>query len=40
MRLLGEANWWMPGWTGTLLRIPRREPALEDAPAAASASAD
>ena len=40
MRLLGEANWWMPGWTGTLLRIPPREPVLEDAPAAASASAD
>jgi RND superfamily putative drug exporter len=37
MRLLGEANWWMPGWTGTLLRIPRRELAHEDAPAAASA---
>jgi RND superfamily putative drug exporter len=22
MRLLGDANWWMPGWAHTLLRIP------------------
>jgi RND superfamily putative drug exporter len=29
MRLLGDANWWMPRWTGTLLRIPHREPAPE-----------
>jgi putative drug exporter of the RND superfamily len=21
MKLLGDANWWMPKWTGTLLRI-------------------
>ena len=27
MRLLGEANWWMPDWTRAALRIPEREPA-------------
>jgi putative drug exporter of the RND superfamily len=27
MRLLGEANWWMPKWTSTVLRLPPREPA-------------
>jgi RND superfamily putative drug exporter len=26
MKLLGDANWWMPTWTGTLLRIPQRKP--------------
>src|SRR5581483_2659332 len=26
MRLLGDANWWMPEWTRVALRIPRREP--------------
>ena len=26
MRLFGDANWWMPGWTRTVLRIPDREP--------------
>ncbi len=25
MRLLGDANWWMPEWTRIVLRIPRRE---------------
>jgi RND superfamily putative drug exporter len=25
MRLLGEANWWMPNWTRIVLRVPRRE---------------
>ncbi len=29
MKLLGDWNWWMPKWTGTLLRIPHREPAPE-----------
>jgi RND superfamily putative drug exporter len=29
MRLLGDANWWMPRWTSTLLRIPPREPLPE-----------
>src|SRR4051794_17553558 len=26
MKLLGNANWWMPQWLGTVLRIPGREP--------------
>ena len=26
MKLFGDANWWMPGWTRTVLRIPDREP--------------
>jgi len=25
MRLMGDANWWMPRWTSTALRIPPRE---------------
>jgi len=25
MRLLGEANWWMPRWVATVLRVPHRE---------------
>ena len=29
MRLLGDANWWMPKWTRVVLRIPHREPAPE-----------
>jgi putative drug exporter of the RND superfamily len=29
MRLLGDANWWMPKWTSTVLRIPHREPTPE-----------
>ncbi|MDT4925104.1 MAG: putative drug exporter of the superfamily [Pseudonocardiales bacterium] len=35
MRLLGEANWWMPNWTRTALRLPRREPIPPLAPIAA-----
>jgi RND superfamily putative drug exporter len=35
MRLLGEANWWMPTWTRAALRIReserRPEPAIEAA---------
>jgi putative drug exporter of the RND superfamily len=27
MRLLGNANWWMPKWTRTVLRIPQPKPA-------------
>ena len=27
MRLLGDANWWMPEWTRIVLRIPQRQPA-------------
>jgi putative drug exporter of the RND superfamily len=26
MKLFGDANWWMPKWTRTVLRIPDREP--------------
>jgi RND superfamily putative drug exporter len=33
MKLLGEANWWMPKWMGTVLRIPVEEGAPESAPA-------
>ncbi|HEY5100225.1 MAG TPA: MMPL family transporter, partial [Gaiellaceae bacterium] len=29
MKLLGNANWWMPNWTGSVLRVPRRKPAPE-----------
>jgi RND superfamily putative drug exporter len=29
MRLLGDANWWMPRWTETVLRIPRPAPPVE-----------
>jgi len=31
MRLLGNANWWMPRWTHTVLRIPHRPPPPEPA---------
>jgi len=27
MRLLGDANWWMPSWTRTVLRIRQPKPA-------------
>jgi RND superfamily putative drug exporter len=29
MRLLGDANWWMPKWTQTVLRVRQQEPAPE-----------
>ena len=29
MRLMGEANWWMPKWLGVVLRIPRAAPHKE-----------
>ena len=29
MRLLGNANWWMPNWTRAALHIPQREPAAQ-----------
>jgi len=32
MELLGDWNWWMPKWTGVVLRVPRREPAPEAPP--------
>jgi RND superfamily putative drug exporter len=25
MKLLGDANWWMPNWTSSMLRLPPRE---------------
>jgi RND superfamily putative drug exporter len=28
MKLLGDANWWMPRWTSTVLRIPHRKPEI------------
>jgi len=33
MKLLGDANWWMPTWLETVLRLPPREAAPESAPA-------
>jgi RND superfamily putative drug exporter len=33
MKLLGDANWWMPRWAETLLRIPHREPTAPEVPA-------
>jgi len=35
MKLLGDANWWMPGWLETVLRMPHPEP-VNDAPAVAA----
>jgi putative drug exporter of the RND superfamily len=35
MRLLGDANWWMPKWTRTVLRLPRPEPVPQIAPESA-----
>jgi putative drug exporter of the RND superfamily len=35
MKLLGDANWWMPDWTRTALRLPVREPAPPIAPESA-----
>jgi RND superfamily putative drug exporter len=32
MKLLGDANWWMPNWTRIALRLPRPEPVPEIAP--------
>jgi putative drug exporter of the RND superfamily len=29
MKLLGNWNWWMPRWTGIVLRVPQRKPAAE-----------
>lgn len=26
MKLLGDANWWMPDWTRTALHLPARKP--------------
>jgi putative drug exporter of the RND superfamily len=35
MRLMGDANWWMPGWLGVVLRIPRNSQPREEVPEAA-----
>jgi RND superfamily putative drug exporter len=35
MRLLGDANWWIPGWTASVLRIPKRDPVANVATATA-----
>jgi RND superfamily putative drug exporter len=29
MKLLGDANWWMPRWAETVLRLPHVEPTAE-----------
>jgi RND superfamily putative drug exporter len=26
MKLLGNANWWLPGWLGSALRVPQPKP--------------
>jgi putative drug exporter of the RND superfamily len=36
MRLLGDANWWMPHWTRVVLRIPEREPTAKLVPEVAA----
>jgi RND superfamily putative drug exporter len=35
MKLMGEANWWMPNWTRIALRIPHSPRAHDVAPEAA-----
>src|SRR5581483_2001883 len=32
MNLLGDWNWWIPGWASSVLRVPHREPAPEAPP--------
>jgi RND superfamily putative drug exporter len=34
MRLLGNANWWMPNWTRSVPRLPRPAPLPKVAPGA------
>jgi len=29
MKLLGDANWWLPNWLGIVLRVSPREQAAE-----------
>jgi RND superfamily putative drug exporter len=35
MRLLGDANWWMPKWPRNVPRVPRGKPAADIAPESA-----
>src|SRR5205814_9161125 len=37
MRLLGDANWWMPSWARAVLRISDAEPAPTARPSARGA---
>jgi RND superfamily putative drug exporter len=39
MKLLGDANWWMPNWTRIALRLPRPEPIPLPVPKIAPESA-
>jgi RND superfamily putative drug exporter len=39
MKLLGDANWWMPNWTRIALRLPRPEPIPVPVPKIAPESA-
>ncbi len=39
MKLLGDANWWMPEWTRVALRLPRAEPIPLPVPKIAPESA-
>jgi RND superfamily putative drug exporter len=32
MKLLGDANWWMPRWAETVLRLPHQEPTRDVVP--------
>ena len=34
MRLMGDANWWMPKWLGVILRIPPNSQPREEVPEA------
>jgi RND superfamily putative drug exporter len=36
MKLMGEANWWMPRWMATVLRVRNPEPAVEAPPVLAA----
>jgi RND superfamily putative drug exporter len=33
MELLGDRNWWLPGWLGRILPTVQFEGGIEDAPA-------
>ena len=40
MKLLGDANWWMPRWIGTVLRIPQPRADPGDRSSSTSSGAD